>query len=178
MSLRRRVVDRVRPLAGPCLLGIVLTLAPACGGSDDATSPSESPGSPAAGTTPARTADVDYHPRPDLPANRVERGRLLVEGTGCLDCHNMRNVELGRVPVLEGIGFRVIQWKEGSTEEAVKWLVELLTYPKRAAVPPWRQGLRYRSSSLKPGYGITLSPNQIEDMAYYLLTMWDIPGER
>lgn len=107
----------------------------------------------------------------------MARGKVIVEGSKCDTCHCRQNENLAIIPVIDGIGYRVWQWKKGSIEDAKGWLVAFLTNPKAAEAPPWHVDVG-KPYFKQPGFGLSHTPRQIEDMAYYLLSLWDIPPER
>lgn len=173
MTMNHETRGTVLPTGALPLILSLVALMSACGKSDqpDRTDP--------AFTEAASRAEEPAKPTlppPDLPADRVARGRELLLKADCARCHNEKNAQKYYSPRLDNIGANVWEWKNQSIEDSIEWLVELLVSPANAAKAPWHGGAKFVSSSVKPRYSMTYSREKMEDMAYYMLSVQNGPG--
>ena len=60
-----------------------------------------------------------------------------------------------------------------TVDECVDWLVLTMRSPTKARKAPWHNGAVWMSGTVKPRYAMKFSEEEIEDMAYYLLSVQD-----
>lgn len=86
----------------------------------------------------------------------------------CLACHKIGQRGGDNGPDLSHIGSQLIKEK-GSFAKAKKWIILHLKEPQKYKGKNWR---KYRSTKM-PSYRNKLKPQEMEDIADYLLSLKD-----